>query len=84
MSYDPLRDSFDLMEATREAIITVAERIDEGACDELHKEQCGCGDEANCPDRLGMIYQAPSEFVIAWLMRAGMVSAERVFAEAAL
>ncbi len=79
MSYIPLRDSFDLTEESQAAIIALAERIDDEARAELHKDSCGClGGVDGCEYGPGYFSDAPSEFVIAWMLRAGMVGMDQI------
>ncbi len=85
MSWHPLRDSFDLLPETQATIRVLSEKIDDEARAELHKDACGCNDGVNgCRYGPMNVGDAPSEFVIAWMLRAGMVKANRLRIEAAL
>jgi hypothetical protein len=79
VSYIPLRDTFDLTQGTQGLIFALTERIDAEAQAELHKDQCGCdaGVKA-CKYQAGAFYQAPGEFVIAWLLREGHLRNEQL------
>lgn len=85
MSYIPRRDSFTLTEDEQSAIFEVAERIDAEARTELHKDSCGCdGGADGCRYGTNPFYEAPTEFVVAWLLREGAITTDQVRALAAL
>ncbi len=84
MSYIPLRDSFDLDQDTQGVIFRLVERIDAEARAELHKDSCGCdGGAEGCKYGSNAFYDAPGEFVIAWLLREGLITMERLNEEVA-
>lgn len=84
MSWVPLRDSFDLLPETQTIIRNLSERIDDEAREELHKDLCGCPDgDQGCEFGPVNVGDAPSEFVIAWLLREGMITTGRLHQEQA-
>lgn len=79
MSWIPLRDSFDLTEQEQGDIFGLSERIDSEARAESHKDSCGCdAGPDDCAYGSDGLASTPSEFVIAWLLREGLVPAERL------
>jgi hypothetical protein len=81
VSWHPLRDSFDLLPETQAVIRALSERIDGEAREELHRDLCGCqaGNE-DCTYGPVNVGDAPSEFVIAWLLRERLITPERLTA----
>ncbi len=78
MSYIPMRDNPDiddrLTERQQSLIRELSIHIDEISAHGLHKDACGCTDEA-CPhlDRYKAMREAGSEETIAWLVAKGVL-----------
>jgi hypothetical protein len=78
MSWSPLRDDFDLPQVDQDVIEVLSERIDDAASRGNHQDTCACQEGIEVCGRGWLISGAPSEYVIAWLLKEGLVGVEQI------